>query len=65
MSTIEHDSTGLSEDDLNKDEFFRRVAEIADEMCAAHGKEFAMGTLVLAARWVASDRTTAGQQTRQ
>ena len=38
---------------------FQRVAEISEEMVAAHGKDFAMGTLVLAARWIASDKVSA------
>ncbi|VDC32274.1 hypothetical protein [Pseudogemmobacter humi] len=43
-------------EDASKDAFFARIAEISQEMIAAHGKDFAMGTLVLAARWIASDR---------
>ena len=34
----------------SKDRFFERLAEIGREMTAAHGKDFAMGALVLAAR---------------
>lgn len=65
MSATDQNTQSLTEEDLSKDVFFQRVAAIADEMTAAHGKDFAMGTLVLAARWIASDRTTAGPQTRQ
>ena len=43
-------------DDASKDAFFARIAEISEQMIAAHGKDFAMGTLVLAARWIASDK---------
>ncbi|AGT10906.1 hypothetical protein [Paracoccus aminophilus] len=46
----------LSPEEASKDAFFGRIAEISQEMIAAHGKDFAMGTLVLAARWIASDR---------
>ncbi len=46
----------LSEEDISKDAFFSRLAEISEQMIAAHGKDFAMGTLVLAARWIASDK---------
>lgn len=46
----------LSEDDRSKDEFFRRLAELSEEMVARHGKDFSMGALVLAARWIAEDR---------
>ncbi|MDD2869984.1 hypothetical protein [Neomegalonema sp.] len=43
-------------EDASKDQFFARVAELSEEMILAHGKDFAMGTLVLAARWIAADR---------
>lgn len=43
-------------EDASKDAFFTRIAEISQEMIASHGKDFAMGTLVLAARWIASDK---------
>lgn len=43
-------------EDASKDAFFARIAEISQEMISAHGKDFAMGTLVLAARWIASDK---------
>lgn len=42
--------------DESKDRYFARVAELSQEMIAAHGKDFAMGTLVLAARWIAENR---------
>ncbi|MBJ2151792.1 hypothetical protein [Paracoccus sp. IB05] len=45
-----------SDEDLSKDAFFARIAEVSQEMIAAHGKDFAMGTLVLAARWIATDK---------
>ena len=37
----------------SKDAFFQQLAQISDAMCAAHGKDFAMGALVLAARFIA------------
>lgn len=43
-------------EEASKDAFFARIAEISQEMIQAHGKDFAMGTLVLAARWIASDK---------
>jgi hypothetical protein len=45
----------MSEGD-DKDRFFSEVGAIADRMIAAHGKDFAMGTLVLAARWIAEGK---------
>lgn len=41
----------------SKDHFFAKVGEVADEMIEAHGKDFAMGTLVLAARWIAEGKS--------
>jgi hypothetical protein len=46
----------LSEEDISKDRFFERVAALAQEMIDAHGKEFTMGTLVLAARFIADGK---------
>ena len=46
----------LTADDMSKDSFFERVGLLAQEMVAAHGKDFAMGTLVLAARFIAEDK---------
>lgn len=40
----------------SKDAFFAALAEISEKMIATHGKDFAMGTLVLAARWIASGK---------
>jgi hypothetical protein len=42
----------MNDEDKSKDRFFERVGALAEEMIAAHGKDFAMGTLVLAARFI-------------
>lgn len=44
------------DEDASKDAFFARIAELSEQMIHTHGKDFAMGTLVLAARWIASDK---------
>ncbi|MGA0541501.1 hypothetical protein [Neotabrizicola sp. VNH66] len=49
----------MTKEEASKDAFFTRIAEISEEMIHAHGKDFAMGTLVLAARWIASDKISA------
>jgi hypothetical protein len=46
----------LSDEDKSKDAFFAQVAEMAEAMIARHGKEFAIGTLVLAAKFIAEGR---------
>ena len=39
-----------TDEERSKDEFFRRLAVIGEDMIAAHGKDFAIGALVLLAR---------------
>jgi hypothetical protein len=51
----------LSEEDQSKDGFFIQIAEIAEAMIARHGKEFAMGTLVLAAKFIAEGKPLINQ----
>ena len=46
----------MSEEDTSKDAFFDRLGRLAEEMIAAHGKDFTMGTLVLAARFIAEGK---------
>jgi hypothetical protein len=46
----------LSEEDRSKDGFFIQIAEIAEAMIARHGREFAMGTLVLSAKFIAEGK---------
>jgi hypothetical protein len=46
----------LSEEDRSKDEFFVKLARVAEAMIAAHGKEFAMGALILTARFIAEGK---------
>ena len=52
----------LTPDEESKDEFFRRIAALANEMVAVHGKDFSMGALVLAARWIAENKLGAGAE---
>jgi uncharacterized membrane protein YheB (UPF0754 family) len=46
----------LTEEEKSKDRFFERLGDLAQEMIDAHGKEFTMGTLVLAARFIADGK---------
>lgn len=48
--------TALTPEEASKDEFFERLAKLSEEMVAKHGKDFSMGALVLAARWIAENR---------
>lgn len=46
----------LTPDEVSKDKYFRELAAIADRMVAEHGKDFAMGAMVLAARFLAENK---------
>ncbi|WP_299472640.1 hypothetical protein [uncultured Roseibium sp.] len=54
----------LTPEEESKDEFFKRVSEISEEMIEAHGKDFAMGTLVMAAQWIARGETKGSAESR-
>jgi hypothetical protein len=43
----------MSQDATTKDGFFEQLAKLSDEMAAQYGRDFAMGSLVLAARFIA------------
>ena len=51
-----HGQAAPDDEDQSKDAFFVQVGEIAEAMIARHGSEFAIGTLVLAAKFVAEGR---------
>jgi hypothetical protein len=53
---IVRDTGRLSEEDRSKDEFFVKLAHAAEAMVAVHGKDFAMGALVLTARFIAEGK---------
>ena len=46
----------LSDEDKSKDMFFEKLAVLSQEMIDAHGREFSMGALVLAARFIADGK---------
>ena len=46
----------MTEEEQSKDAFFQRVGLLAEEMITAHGKDFTMGTLILAARFIAEGK---------
>ena len=50
------EQSALSEEDRSKDAFFAQVAEVAEAMIARHGKDFAIGTLVLSAKFIAEGK---------
>jgi hypothetical protein len=50
----------LSAEDRSKDAFFALTGKLAEDMIAAHGKDFAIGTLVLAAKFIAEGKPLRG-----
>jgi hypothetical protein len=44
------------EEQHSKDAFYQQIARTAEAMIARHGKEFTIGTLILAARFIVEDR---------
>jgi hypothetical protein len=63
-------SVELNEEDRSKDDFFVQLGEIAEAMIARHGKDFAMGTLLLSAKFIAegkplSNRTDGGHDSKR
>ena len=49
-----------SDEDRSKDAFFVRLGDLAEEMISAHGKEFAMGVFIIAARFIAEGKPLKG-----
>ncbi len=52
----------LTTEEQSKDRYFQQLAKVAEEMVDEHGKDFAAGALVLAARWVAENRLGAPEE---
>lgn len=46
----------MSDEASSKDRMFERLGALAEEMTEAHGKDFTMGALVLAARFIAEGK---------
>ena len=46
----------MTDEDRSKEKFYEDVAALGNAMIAAHGSEFAMGVLVLAARFIAESK---------
>ena len=54
-----------SNEAASKDQFFKELAELSERMIATHGKEFSMGALVLAARFIAENKPLERSATTQ
>jgi hypothetical protein len=53
------EAPALTDEERSKDEFFKRLAVIGEDMIAAHGKDFAIGALVLLARFLVEGKDLA------
>jgi hypothetical protein len=50
------------DEQVSKDEFFQRLADLSQEMIAAHGEDFTMGALILGARYIAEKKAKPEEQ---
>ncbi len=46
----------MTDEQASKDAFFAQLGTLAEAMIAAHGKDFTMGALILAARFIAEGK---------
>lgn len=59
---MEHTATATSDElersdvDRSKDAFFAEVGDVAQRMIDKHGKDFAMGVLIIGARFIAEGK---------
>ena len=56
-TTANSAASEMSKEDRSKEKFYEDVAALGNSMIAAHGREFAMGVLVLAARFIAESKS--------
>ena len=53
------EAPALTNAERSKDELFRRLAVVGEDMIAAHGRDFAIGALVLLARFLVEGKELA------
>jgi hypothetical protein len=49
---MQEDTSNSTEESRSKDEFYRQLSLLTDAMSAKHGRDFTVGTLILAARFL-------------
>jgi hypothetical protein len=59
VETNTKEAPAQTNEERSKDEFFRRLAVVGEDMIAAHGKDFAVGALVLLARFLVEGKELA------
>jgi hypothetical protein len=50
------ETSTMTPEEKSKDVFFVQLARLTEAMVAEHGKDFAMGTLILSARFIAEGK---------
>lgn len=60
MADIMVQEQNAKPEEESKDAFFAELAGLAERMIGAHGRDFAMGALVLAARFIAENKPFGG-----
>ena len=58
-------ATELTPEEISKDVFFKKLADLSTEMINEHGKDFTMGALLLAARFIAENKPFEKESARQ
>ncbi len=51
----------MTDEATSKDVFFKQLGILADDMIKAHGRDFTMGALVIAARFIAEGKSLGDQ----
>lgn len=55
----------LTPEEMSKDLFFKKLANLSTEMINEHGKDFTMGALILAARFIAENKPFEKEELKQ
>lgn len=59
MTDQDADDAELTAEEISKDRYFKETTALAKEMIAAHGRDFSIGALVLAAKWISEGKIDA------
>lgn len=58
-------SDKLTDEEISKDKYFSQISKLSENMIEDHGKDFAMGALVMAAQWIAQNQEIRPQEDTQ
>ena len=57
--------SSLTPEEISKDLYFKKLADLSTKMIKEHGKDFTMGALLLAARFIAENKNFEKASTKQ